>query len=263
MAFVGNDVVDRGDPANLGKSRDARFLDKVFHREEQEFIRSSADPDGALWVLWAVKEAAWKAAVKAAPENERGWKGIRIRLGREGPEPPGGMQDCRMLPGGDGSHGPPWEAARTGVAETFAGPVSFDVRQRGDCIHAIGILGPYDPSEWIAWQAGLMSARGGLLRDLNTLLDLEDGEAVIHRVLGPPGLLPPRLFIRGEPSGIDISLSHDGRFAAWAFRMPPVILRCGCAGDRAGFRDPVDNGNVRRRPFRPMMTTSTPPPVVL
>ena len=258
MAFVGNDVVDRGDPANLGKSRDARFLDKVFHREEQEFIRSSADPDGALWVLWAVKEAAWKAAVKAAPESERGWKGIRIRLGRECPEPPGGMPDCRMLPEKEGSHGPPWEAARTGVAETFAGPVSFEVRQRGDCIHAVGLLGP---SERILWQAGLMSARGGLIYCLNILLDLADGEAVIHRALGPQGLLPPRLCIRGEPSGIDISLSHDGRFAAWALRTPPVILCCGRAGDRTGSRDPVDNRNVRT--FRPMMASSPLPPVVL
>lgn len=207
-----------------------RFQEKVFHREEQEFVRSSADPDGALWALWAVKEAAWKAAVKAAPEDRRGWKGIRIRPDRESLQSVGGGTDCRMLPEEDGSHGSPWEIAIAGVAETFAGPVSFEVRHLGDCIHAIGFLGPSGPSERIIWQAGSVpesrpdscSARSGIFRYLNTIQDQKDGEAVIRRDKGPRGLLPPRLFIRGKPSHIDISLSHDGRFTAWALLTVPA-----------------------------------------
>ncbi len=78
----------------------------------------------------------------------------------------------------------------------------------------------------------LFSARGGLVSCLNALLDLKDGEAAIRREPAPRGLLPPRLFIRGEPSGIDISLSHDGRFAAWAFLAPAVLFRGGHAVNR-------------------------------
>jgi len=218
------------DPANRGKSRDGRFLEKVFLREERESIRSSADPDAALWALWAAKEAAWKAAVKAAPEDRRGWKGIRIRTDG-GLKPGGGEIFAGSVPaGGEEEREPSWTRVMAGVAETFAGDVSFLVDRRGGCIHAVGLLGAADPAERVVWQALDVRAsaafperpdpsslgRSGLIRHLNILLGLEEGEAAIRRDAGPRGLLPPRLFILDEPSRIDISLSHDGRFTAWA-----------------------------------------------
>jgi phosphopantetheinyl transferase (holo-ACP synthase) len=232
LALVGNDIVDRRDPANNGKSLDGRFLEKVFLPEERNFIRLSADPDGALWALWAVKEAAWKASVKAAPADGRGWKGIRVRLRRRMSRD--GAPAFPAAAGEDGGENPAWRRLLTGDVDTWAGTLAFRVDQCDDGTHALCRLGPADPAERITWKAINRSdlflrcknksdlfytgARGDLIRHLNASLGLEAGDAVIGRKPGPRGLLPPRLYVRGVPSSLDISLSHDGRYAAWALR---------------------------------------------
>lgn len=232
MGYVGNDIVDMRDPANRGKSRDVRFQEKVFHREERKFIHSAADPDGVLWMLWAVKEAAWKAAVKAAMEEERrGWKGIRIRTDGDGLYSGKEAIDRRMPPEEGESHDTPGEMAWIGIAETFAGPVSFDVRRRGDCIHAVSLLGPTGPAGCMVCRvkkkpdrvSASRFVRNSLIGHLAATMNLEDGAAEIRRDRGPGGLLPPRLLIRGKPSDIDISLSHDGGFTAWAMLAAPRL----------------------------------------
>jgi hypothetical protein len=232
------------DPANRGKSRDGRFQEKVFLPEEREFIRSSADPDEALWSLWAVKEAAWKAAVKAAPEDGRGWKGIRVRT-----ESSGAGSGCEAIagpvpPDGDTGGEPPWKRIMTGMAETFAGCAAFQVHRRGACIHALCRLGPEDPALRIIWnsqavssnkvsdlflhctnKSDTFSARGDLICRVKALMGLGEGDVAIRRDPGPRGLLPPHLYIRGEPSRIDVSLSHDGRFTAWALLFALSCIR--------------------------------------
>lgn len=61
MLTVGNDVVDLTAAGNPGKSRDERWLRKVLTDDERGLVRRAADPDRALWSLWAAKEAAYKA----------------------------------------------------------------------------------------------------------------------------------------------------------------------------------------------------------
>ncbi|MCJ7628495.1 MAG: 4'-phosphopantetheinyl transferase superfamily protein, partial [Longimicrobiales bacterium] len=62
---LGNDIVDLADPRHAGKARDERFLQRVFSDEEQADIRSSQNPDRALWLRWAGKEAAFKSISKS------------------------------------------------------------------------------------------------------------------------------------------------------------------------------------------------------
>ena len=57
---LGNDVVDRADPRCQGKSRDRRFLDRVFSREEQDAILAAPDqepagrrPGSVRWTRWS------------------------------------------------------------------------------------------------------------------------------------------------------------------------------------------------------------------
>lgn len=65
---VGNDVVDRTDPRCAGKAADERFVTRVFDPAEAEAIRAAADPDLALWLRWAGKEAAFKVVTKLRGE---------------------------------------------------------------------------------------------------------------------------------------------------------------------------------------------------
>jgi len=64
---LGNDIVDLGLPEVRGKVSDSRFLNRVFAPSEQEWIRQHSNPFLALWLLWAAKESAFKVVKKSDP----------------------------------------------------------------------------------------------------------------------------------------------------------------------------------------------------
>lgn len=63
--MIGNDVVDLkqasiNSPKNFKGLRWKRFLDKVFTEKEQKFIMNSKNQFEIVWLLWSMKEAAYK-----------------------------------------------------------------------------------------------------------------------------------------------------------------------------------------------------------
>lgn len=59
--MIGNDVVDLREAGMQSNRRRKGFLEKVFRSSELEFIASSDNPDRIVWLLWSMKEAAYKA----------------------------------------------------------------------------------------------------------------------------------------------------------------------------------------------------------
>lgn len=59
--MVGNDVVDLKLAKQQSDWRKRGFLDKVFTGCEQQLIKDTSDPDETVWLLWSMKEAAYKA----------------------------------------------------------------------------------------------------------------------------------------------------------------------------------------------------------
>lgn len=64
MYHIGNDIVDLQQAYATQKTRDERFLKRVFSETEQELILSHQNPEFCLWLLWAAKEAGYKAISK-------------------------------------------------------------------------------------------------------------------------------------------------------------------------------------------------------
>jgi len=62
--MVGNDVVDLFDPAVVAGPRHPRFDARVFAPSEHRALRESAEPNPLRWAFWAAKEAAYKVAKK-------------------------------------------------------------------------------------------------------------------------------------------------------------------------------------------------------
>jgi phosphopantetheinyl transferase (holo-ACP synthase) len=60
--MIGNDIVDLSHIKTRWKGR--RFLDKVFSKKEQKLISASENPNQTVWLLWSMKEAAYKADVQ-------------------------------------------------------------------------------------------------------------------------------------------------------------------------------------------------------
>lgn len=58
--MVGNDIIDLKLAAQESNWERPRFLNKLFTKNEQQFIRSSSNPFETLWLLWSMKESAYK-----------------------------------------------------------------------------------------------------------------------------------------------------------------------------------------------------------
>jgi len=62
--MIGNDIVDLKLATKQSNWKRDRFLDKVFTKDEQEFILKSKTPFKMVWMLWAMKESAYKMYVQ-------------------------------------------------------------------------------------------------------------------------------------------------------------------------------------------------------
>ena len=62
--MIGNDIVDLTLAQNESNWQRKGFLDKIFTAHEQQLIRTATDPDQMVWLLWSMKESAYKIAVR-------------------------------------------------------------------------------------------------------------------------------------------------------------------------------------------------------
>ncbi|MDO9228498.1 MAG: 4'-phosphopantetheinyl transferase superfamily protein [Syntrophales bacterium] len=214
---MGNDVVDLKDPENIGKSRDDRFLCRVFTAGERELIASVPSPDTLLWSLWAAKEAAYKAVSSADPAVCSIPRRYRVVLEAE--------DATRKI------------VRLAGKVITPRGELVLEVTVSADWVHALaagaeealkrlcqrvkrleGGKGAVNPSAFV---------RGALLREIARRLDCPVGDLSV--VKNQDGLGAPRVLFRGELLAAEVSLSHDGRFAAFAFD-PATLIPADCTG---------------------------------
>ena len=62
--MIGNDIVDLSLAIKSSRTIDIRYLNKIFSKAEQEHIYQSARPEETLWLLWSMKESAYKVYVR-------------------------------------------------------------------------------------------------------------------------------------------------------------------------------------------------------
>ena len=233
MPPVGNDVVDLKHPENQGKSKNGRFLNRVFTAEERALISGAARPETLLWALWAAKEAAFKVVSRDEPAAGSTPKRYPIALdaGYEyrkmsgacapaGPVAPLGEDLCRTpcslrMPG----------MLLGGRANTPRGELALRIIVTDDYVHALAAatasdlddifqrVDPIDVGEDTGEASGIV--RRQLLGEIARRLDCPPGELSVEKEPLGPGA--PFVLRRGKRIAADISLSHDGRFAAFAF----------------------------------------------
>jgi phosphopantetheinyl transferase (holo-ACP synthase) len=188
-AGVGNDVIDLDDPEVRDQHRSPRFLRRICSAAELSATSSCADPRTLLWSLFAAKEAAYKLCVKLWPgfvfiparvEVDSEWRFVRHEQHR------------------------------------------FELRlyRRPPLIHACVWSGGASPI-WAARALGaeLVSARDLLRRTAARALGKAEDQLEIFRAAAAgtwDGFGPPELHEAGRRLEVDVSLSHDGRYAACA-----------------------------------------------
>lgn len=80
--MIGNDVVDIELAKTESNWRRKGYLNKLFTAQEQACIYSSPNPDITVWMLWSMKEAAYK--IYNRQTGERGFFPLRLVCSLEG-----------------------------------------------------------------------------------------------------------------------------------------------------------------------------------
>lgn len=204
MPYIGNDVVDWQDPANTKKGWNLPYLKKILTPAEIESVQAAKNPDLALWLIWACKETAYKVIRKF--DDTAAFLPLRWSV----------IQDE--------------STANTGkVIIPEKDPVFVRCSANENYVHCIGSNDQQD-LEKIIWRVdSLPSAENGINSDPSLFvrqqfirrladtyrLDLKDLE--IRREEKGGELQPPYIYLNNAKAPFDISLSHDGRFVAYAF----------------------------------------------
>jgi 4'-phosphopantetheinyl transferase superfamily len=188
--MVGNDVVDLRSRAVASGPRHPRFDARVFAPSEHRALRESSEPNALRWSLWAAKEAAYKVVKKLDAATV--WSPRRFVV--------------RLEPGG-------------GAVEHGGRSIPVRVEADAERVHAVAI----DRAEALPQ----VHAR------VATLPDPESDPSQAVRTLARESLAPllgarpealeiaregriPVLRIAGRDAPFDLSLSHHGRFVAYA-----------------------------------------------
>lgn len=58
--MLGNDIVDLDLAKTQSNWRRKNYLEKIFTKEEQLLIAAAENPDVMVWLLWSMKESAYK-----------------------------------------------------------------------------------------------------------------------------------------------------------------------------------------------------------
>ena len=192
VALVGNDVVDLGDSDNHTSFARPGYVERVCTPSERRAIEAAEEPERLFCALFAAKEASYKLLVKI------------------GEEP--GLAHRRIEVAGD------LASSRFDDRE-----LGLSVQHGEGWVHALATLGTSSPRfevESLPPHARASAAGRDLLCRMAAAALHVTGESLsIERrpsASSYDGYEPPRLCDGGVPTGLDVSLSHDGRFVAGA-----------------------------------------------
>ncbi len=195
--------------------KDERFLGKVFDGRERAAIRRATAQDVVLWSLWACKEAAYKVVRKLEPEAGFVPHWFPVTL-----SPTEGSPKIH------------------GRVETPFGPIAVRVETGEGFVHGLARWGGPPGWERIVYRilrvvpserpasfpcavpCPSMQLRSVLKEHLSERLGCGADRIEIVRRKGRSGLGPPMAYVAGERQDVDISMSHDGRFLAFACAGP-------------------------------------------
>jgi hypothetical protein len=232
---VGNDIVDLKEPDNCGKSGDERFIRRVFTPEERDRIVGAACPDQLLWAFWAAKEAAYKAVSRDDSSicSTPGRYSVVLDDGTAhhpfsiDADFTGGSSLDRQKAAGISDDAEDRKDRLIGRVITPGGVAALCIIVTSEYVHALATAGAGDLGTLVhrvhrvdAEEAGGPSAivRRKLLHEIALRLKCPIDDLAIRKEQLDRGA--PCVFLQGRPLAAEISLSHDGRFTAFALRLP-------------------------------------------
>jgi len=170
-----------------------------------------------IWAMWAGKETAYKIVSKCDPYASSTPRLYEVSL------------DCVGKPGRADKFSTS-ESSVSGSVDTPHGKIHIRIFVTRDYVHCVGATAPLEKTDAVVWHVDRISTgsevsaayesmfvREALKKHLLEYMDEDAEDMEIKRENGANGLTPPFVYLNGRRDEIDISLSHDGAFAAYAF----------------------------------------------
>jgi len=208
---VGNDVVDLRDPHNQPAALHPRFDQRVFGGGERDRLSAAAGAEARhrlRWAMWAAKESALKYLRQAEPELPFHPREFTVHLD----SPTSGHVVHRGT-----EFGVALDVAPARVHVVTVGAAGADGTSADASTGVARTRSPTDASTEVRRLAA---------REIGRLLDVRPATIEID---GSPRSAP-RAYADGAPLPVDLSLSHDGPWLAWAI----VAGRREMGGRRSG-----------------------------
>lgn len=223
MRRVGNDIVDLLHPDALGKSKNIRFLERVFLPEEESLLQADRQPDAMLWALWTGKEAAYKAIQKDQGNIVSQPRLYKVQFDRTEALTAKIELPVTLMSGERRLFGTVTTPVGDVFLETLITPLyvhsiaaSFSPASEIPIVSQVKRMPCDNPSP--AYESSYV--RAAAQEHLAQYLpDCSPQDIEIRRARGPRGLASPVIFVRGQVADIDISLSHEGAYVAYAFAL--------------------------------------------
>lgn len=191
--MIGNDIVDLDDIETSPSEIHPRFDERAFSSAERERLARSREPDRERWVFWSAKEAVYKLVRSRKPETV--FSPPKFEVTRTNPV------RAEVT----------FEGERFSVALAERRSTVHAVAQSGERGRVLSAVARYDranPSRGV---------RALAIESIAPYLGATPGELRIDR--GPDRR--PVLLRNDAPTPGALSLSHHGRFVAFAYELPP------------------------------------------
>jgi hypothetical protein len=191
---IGNDVVDLADPETRHEGLHPRFDERVFCPGERALLEGSHSHHVLRWALWAAKESAYKAMKRLEPRLVFSPKRFAVEL------------SALPVAGGQG--------VAEGRVVHRGHALDVEVHVDGTCLHAVA-TGARAAGARLLWRVDRAASDPGTAvrclaaTAIGSALGFDPDEIQIAG-------RPPVALHRGRPLVTDVSLSHHGRFVAFA-----------------------------------------------
>ncbi len=218
--LVGNDIVDLHDPESRPEALHKRFDARVFTSDELEALNSSVSAHALRWTLWAAKESAYKVAKKLDPAVRfvpRDFLVRRLAEGRALVVHETGPFDVRLRRTDE------WVSAVATRRAANAASIMAANAASVTAANAASVTAANAPEAHRSVSAGIERLEVHGADPSQTVRELVCA-ALALRMNVPPGQVQiatdrgiPVARWRNRRLPVDLSLSHHGRFVAWAW----------------------------------------------
>jgi phosphopantetheine--protein transferase-like protein len=190
---IGNDVVDLDDPESQIEVLHPRWIERVFTEAERRALAASPVRHRLHWALWAAKESGYKALRRLDPEAVFSPRAFEIAL-----------EELREE-----------SAVCRGEVRHRDGTFALEVRLGSSFVHAIASASGTG-GRLVARVERTIGDPGAAVRaaTAGAVAEAFDLDAADLRVRGRP----PVVHQGTAALDVPVSLSHHGRFVAFAFR---------------------------------------------